>query len=296
VDSLFTLVNQLATRSQVTEVAAPKWLVHRHGLAPLAARAGLAAYRPDLVRATVEWARIEQDLPLIVNALQSAGIRACALKGVSYAKTLYPSPAERPMSDIDLMVPPRDAARAREALATIGFVPFERTSVLHHAIALVRGEVALDLHWNIIAPGRARVDLEAVWSRVTGDGLAHLDLADALTFHLIHLARNRLRLPLINVVDASRLLERASRMDALERARSWGLERPVANALRFCEELRDGCVPTGFTRDDIALVVQGSPAHKVSFDLQMAGSPRQFVARIAQVGANKLRDLVRRDQ
>lgn len=261
----------------------------------MAGRAGLAGYRDDLVRATFEWGRIQQDLPLIVNTLHRAGIRACALKGVAYAKTLYPTPSERPMSDVDLMVPLADAASARAALAEVGFRPFAHTAVMHHAIALARGDLALDLHWNIIGPGRARIDLDAVWNRVSvdEDGLCQLEPADALTFHLIHLARNRLRLPLVNVVDAARLLERTSREEMLSRARSWGLERPVALALQFCDDLCAGRAPTGISRADITLVAQSSPASKVRFDLQMAGSASQALARIAQVGLNVLRDRLR---
>jgi len=292
VDSLFTLVRQLATRSPVTEVAAPKWLVHRHGLAPLAARAGLAGYRDVLVRATVEWGRIQQDLPLILNALHTEGVGVCALKGLAYASGLYTTPAERPMSDLDLLVRASDAKRASAALVSIGFVPFTNKAVLHHAQALVRGDLAVDLHWNIIGPGRARIDLEAVWDRVTPGPLGTLEPTDALAFHLIHLARNRLRLPLINIVDAARLLERASRHEALERARGWGLAHPVALALECYDSVMAGRIPRGLTRSDILLVAQGSVAAKLRYDLETAGSPRQVASRIVQLGANTLRSLV----
>src|SRR5687768_16947912 len=102
VDALFILTRQLATQAPVTDVAAPKWLVQRHRLAPLAARAGAASYREDLARATLDWARIQRALPPIIDALHRAGVRVAPIKGAAYAMSIYAAPAERPMADIDL--------------------------------------------------------------------------------------------------------------------------------------------------------------------------------------------------
>src|SRR4051812_8306378 len=96
VDALFTLVRQLANRSSVTGGGVPKWLVQRHGLGPLMARAGVAGYRDDLVRATLAWAVVEKELPDVVSALRDGGVRMATLKGAAYAKSLYLHPAERP--------------------------------------------------------------------------------------------------------------------------------------------------------------------------------------------------------
>lgn len=302
VDAVFTLVRRFASRSPVTDVAAPKWLVQRHGLAPLAARAGLASYRDDLVRATVEWARIEAELPAVVAALRKAGVRVMPLKGASYAMRLYTHPAERPMSDVDLMVPSTQRSRAEETLRAIGFELSPIAAVMHHAVPFVRGELVIDLHWNIIGPGRSRIDLDEVWDRASGGwpaGAERLEAVDALTFHLVHLARNRLRLPLINVVDAARLMESASGEAALDRAQAWGLHVPVKLALRFCASIlsdRPGR-PAGWlgpSREDAALISEQSMPSKVIFDLVAAGSPRQLASRVAHLGANKLRALVRR--
>lgn len=302
VDAVFTLVRRFATRSSVTDVAAPKWLVQRHGLGPLMARAGLAEFREDLVRATVAWAGIESDLPAVVAALREAGVRSAPIKGVSYAKRLYATPAERPMNDIDLLIRGDDRERAGEVLRSIGFELSKIAGVLHHAVPFVRGDQVIDLHWNIIGPGRARIELADIWSRTEDGwpaGAEQLAPADALAFHLIHLARNRLWLPLINVVDAARLFELARPGDALDRARSWGLERPVKLALRFCEAILEGREgrPAGWlgpSRDDAALLVEPSAPRKVVYDVVTAGSPIQLASRVANIGVNRLRAFVRR--
>lgn len=294
VDSLFTLVRQLAQRSQVTDVAVPKWLVQRHGLGPLTARAGMSAYRTDLVRAMVQWGRIERDLPPIVGAFRANRLRVVPLKGASYANWLYEKPAERPMSDIDLMVQGHQRDQAERVLTELGFQR-STSAALHHAAPWTRRDIVVDLHWNIIAPGRSRIDLDAVWSRTQPgwpDGADRLEDVDALAFHLVHLARNRMQLPLINVVDAARLFERARGDVATARATEWGLALPVRLALRFCVSILDdlGGSPAGWlgpSRADAALLTEPSAAKKIVFDLASAGSPRQLAARLVHFAANK---------
>jgi hypothetical protein len=293
VDALFTLVRQLATRSTVTEVSVPKWLVQLHRLGPLAARGGAASYRDELVRATVDWARIEHDLPPLVAALGHAGVAVAPIKGVAYASRLYASPAERPMSDIDLLVPPGQRETARDVLSRQGFRPAP-AAALHHAEPWVRSDLSIDLHWNIIAPGRSRIDLDAVWARTESgwpDGARQLEAVDALVFHLVHLARNRLRLPLINVVDAARLLELADADLALARARAWGVGRASGLALRFCSSILDARAgrPAGWlgpSLTDVVACSQPGLASKVVFDVAVAGSPRQLVSRVFHFSAN----------
>jgi hypothetical protein len=298
VDALFTLVRQLATRSPVIEISAPKWLVQRHGLAAMAARAGATSYRDDLARATLEWARIEQEISPVVAALVQAGVRVCPIKGAAYAKTLYGSPAERPMGDVDLLVELDRRDDVRRLLAELGFAP-AIGPVMHHAEAWTRGDFALDLHWNIIAPGRSRIDFDAIWGRTRPGwptGAEWLDPTDAMVFHLAHFARNRLRLPLMNVVDTARLLERVDAAVAVERARSWGLGRASELALRFCIAILDGRGgrPGGWlgpSLEDVALLSEDGVASKVLFDIATAGSPKQLASRVVHFAANRLHRL-----
>lgn len=301
VDALFTLVRQLATRSPVTDVAAPKWLVQRHGLGAMAARAGVRSYRDDLVRATLQWVRIEDALPAIVDGLRAAGARVAPIKGVAYAKALHAAPCERPMNDIDLLVPPADVAAGESALAALGFER-GKSAVMHHARPWVRGNLVIDLHKSIIAPGRSRIDLEAVWSRTKAGwpaGAEFLDPVDALVFHLVHLARNRLLLPLVNVVDAARLLEQADAARALKRAHEWGLGTAAGLALDLCAAILEDHAgrPAGWlgpSRADVARIEQPGFARKAIFDLVLAGSPRQLAARVVGYGANLLNSRSRR--
>jgi hypothetical protein len=229
-------------------------------------------------------------------------VRVIPIKGVAYAKTIYASPAERPMGDVDLLVPLAARESAQGVLRRLGFSPGPEV-VLHHAEAWTRDELAIDLHWNIIAPGRSRIDLAALWSRARSApwpaGAERLEPIDAAVFHLVHLARNRLRLPLMNVVDTARLLEHADANAVLDRARSWGVGRAVALALRFCNSILDGRDdrPAGWlgpTLDDVAQLRPDGLASKALFDIATAGSPRQLASRVLHFGANQLRRVTNR--
>jgi Uncharacterised nucleotidyltransferase len=64
---------------------------------------------------------LRQELRKTVEALQENGIPALALKGVVMAYTAYPDPSLRPMSDVDLLVPPGKRGEALRVLRTLGY-------------------------------------------------------------------------------------------------------------------------------------------------------------------------------
>jgi hypothetical protein len=288
VQGLFTLVRDLAAARRVTTSAASKWLVQRHGLAPLAATSGAAEFRPDLAKTSLAWATTNKELQPVLEQFRVSGLSVAPLKGFAYATTIYGHPAERPMSDIDLLVPPRQEAEARDVLVGRGF-GLDSDAPRHHASTWVRGTTVIDLHRNIVGQGRSQIDLDALWSRTSPPdavGLRRLDPTDELVFHLVHIARNRLRGPLMHVVDFARLERRTSASEALARAREWGIEAAVRIAYRFCRQVLDGDArrPGGWlgpTLDDIALFNDWTAARKLLFDLATAGPPRQTLARIA---------------
>ncbi len=62
-----------------------------------------------------------QELGRILAAFESSGIRAIVLKGAAVSHIIYPQPAMRPMSDLDLLVSPSDAQHGQELLAGLGY-------------------------------------------------------------------------------------------------------------------------------------------------------------------------------
>src|SRR3954468_24140088 len=50
----------------------------------------------------------------VIDALAASGLRPILLKGTGLAYGVYPAPASRPRGDTDLIIPQRDAGRARD--------------------------------------------------------------------------------------------------------------------------------------------------------------------------------------
>ena len=57
----------------------------------------------------------------VLEAFQQASIDTIVLKGAALAWTIYPTPALRPMSDVDLLVPPAAARTAQVLLRRLRF-------------------------------------------------------------------------------------------------------------------------------------------------------------------------------
>ena len=64
---------------------------------------------------------MERQIAKILDAFNSENISALVVKGPALALTLYPTPAARPYSDIDLLVRPEQYVKAREVLNRIGY-------------------------------------------------------------------------------------------------------------------------------------------------------------------------------
>ena len=289
VHGMFALVRDLANGREVGEIPIAPWYVERHNLGPLAARAGAAAFRDELVRSTLAWARIERALPPIVEQLHSVGVRVAVLKGVSYATSIYEVPAERPMSDIDLLVSP--VVEAAKLFARLGFewIP---NSPFHHAQTYVKGDTIIDLHRGFVSQFRGHIDIAAVLVRATPTGpfgSLRLSTVDELAFHLIHMWRGRLCGPLVQIIDLHRLARHADPEAALARAAEWGFGRGARRAYRYYRSILAEDIDLHFaTEDDIIQARQPSVARRLAFDIATADSPRDLAAHAFDVFNQRL--------
>lgn len=142
-----------------------------HGLVPLAhahlTRAGVSLpvdiqqqlFGLATQHRTANAARFEV-LGEILGAFEAASIRVLVLKGAALAHILYPSPALRPLSDIDLLVEPGQTGHAQAVLASLGFAaeqqPTDRRFVGHHhlppALLLRNGRfVQVEIHRDALS-------------------------------------------------------------------------------------------------------------------------------------------------
>ncbi len=104
-------------------------LLKPHGVYPLLAyrlRAWPAECRPPLevvayldrlfLYAAARSMRAGRQIQAVVDALEAAGIPSVLLKGPALARTVYPDPALRQSTDIDLLVRPADVLAAESVL------------------------------------------------------------------------------------------------------------------------------------------------------------------------------------
>lgn len=244
--ALLALVRRLlgGPADELDAAALPAGLVRRHLLAPLAYRAGAVQFKADYIASALQTERRAQALAEAVAALAAVGVTPILLKGIAYAGTLYADPAERPMSDIDLLVPAGAIDQAGAELRRLGYWHAggeHQRSPRHHALTYKRRDGSIDLHRHISQAGRTRIELEAVWreavpAHVAGARRPSPDHEYLL--HVAHLGRHELSVPLINFVDLARLPPAPP-----ELARRWGLRRSVEAAVAAVAQLRDGTSP-----------------------------------------------------
>ena len=125
-----------------------------------------------------ELQRMEERLDETVGAFESARIPIVLLKGAALARSVYDSVADRPMVDLDVLVPASETKAARELAMSLGWVwkydrryaPFFSTH--HHLPPLRDGRgtrALLELHTGLFPVGHP-FELEAadVFSRAVG--------------------------------------------------------------------------------------------------------------------------------
>ncbi|HMF94057.1 MAG TPA: nucleotidyltransferase family protein [Vicinamibacterales bacterium] len=166
--------------------------------APRAVRAQLRA----LVLRQTAWHRARTAAATeILDALERGSIRTLVLKGAALAWTIYPSPALRPMTDIDLLVDRSDAAKAQTVIRQLGFdaaPPRPFGGYAHHLPSATRVDgglpITVEIHLdaltrdsgqsiapaNLVEPPR-RFLLDGA-SRMT---LGHIDTLRHLVHHML---------------------------------------------------------------------------------------------------------------
>jgi hypothetical protein len=96
------------------------------------------------------------ELPRVLEALAEVAVKPLVLKGGALAYTHYPTPALRPRSDTDLLIPQAQKAHAEDALRRLGYggsaavsgdlVAYQATWSRKDSLQIVH---ALDIHWRI---------------------------------------------------------------------------------------------------------------------------------------------------
>jgi hypothetical protein len=125
-------------RDGVQDWASAVEMIRSHGVAALVLRSAGALGVPlpadtgsrlqEIVTESVAFAMaLDVELARVAHDLAAIDCRPLVLKGPAIARTIYPDPALRPYSDIDLLVPRGQAEHAAAALARSGYAerPFQ---------------------------------------------------------------------------------------------------------------------------------------------------------------------------
>jgi len=116
------------------------------------------------------------ELMKIARCFEQRGIEFLAHKGPALAQLLYGNPAMRQFGDLDVMVRPRDFARAKDALIALGYDPALQLSVRQEKSFLRSGYESsfglnsernlVELQWQIV-PRFCSInfDIDALFSR-----------------------------------------------------------------------------------------------------------------------------------
>jgi hypothetical protein len=196
----------------------------------------------------------------------TGGVPAIPLKGPALAERLYPDPAARPFTDLDLLIRPRDLPRATEILRGAGYRHLEAGHSLAHELCFrhattfarwgsVQG-LPVDLHWSFVdAPGpwaAEEIDLDEIWGRALpgewwGQPAWSLETEDLLIYLATHWAVHHACSGVVWSEDLALLLGGAGEPfdweAVVERARRWRVRQALAVALDACEARFGPLVP-----------------------------------------------------
>ena len=160
----------------------------------------------DELSALVQGLFFRPHLAALLQASAAAGLDLLVLKGAALAETLYPHPGLRPFGDIDILVRPEDAPRAKLLLERLGYTvaPAVWGALLRGADTQAnffqhtgRGIVVVELHTgllnNAFFRGHVVLDTNGLWSRACPARLADtaalvLGPEDQLLHLCLHLA------------------------------------------------------------------------------------------------------------
>ncbi len=120
-------------------------------------------------------------------------ITYAAIKGTDVRERIYADPALRPACDIDILIRPDQREVAAQVLVEARFELHADLDNISHQATFTRAPVDIDLHWDILRPGRTRLPIVQLLlaRRHRVDDFWGLDDSDAVFLMLVHPAFNK---------------------------------------------------------------------------------------------------------
>ncbi len=227
--------------------------------------------RMAFLESRVRSIRMERQLGEILDAFQGEGVRTLVLRGPALGWSVYPNPALRPGSDLDLLVLPEQIIQARAILEHLGYKClskrfevakdfFREEDFIHQKNP--SNNLMVELHWvhwelNPFFRSDRDIGIEDLFLRawkVESSSLtfATLHPVDALIHAAIHLVMIHNRdMRLIWIYDIA-LLARHLRIPEdwevlQERSVAWSARLAVESSLKMAQVLTGLSLPDGFS-------------------------------------------------
>lgn len=264
----------------------------------------------------------QRQLEQVLRALNGTGVPTILLKGAHLGREVYPAALARPLSDLDLLVPPDDLSRAVRALGDAGYAlptPEDWASYRdhHHAPPVRRaGRLPVELHATIepCAPP-FNLPLADLWTRARcttagGTGAYVLAPEDLLLHLAVHMGHSHLLgSSLVRICDVALVLTRyGANMDweeVVRLTREAGARRFVYTALELSRLLLRAGAPPAVHQDlrhpgdqDViahALVLLDKARPVISGAISLTRPGVSAVARVAEVSRALLAPPARRE-
>jgi hypothetical protein len=211
------------------------------------------ALRQDVLDATMLRSRLDLLRGHAAEALDAAEVTFILLKGAALGAAVYAEPALRAMTDVDLLVAPRDLGRALDALARRGFqLPgaaaqaYWRDAYYNLPVTLPGTAGSVEIHWSIAQEHRQRPDIDGMMARrrtfdVDGRPLAVLGAADLFLHQALHHSYHYFEPRLVWIHDLALLHRSDPPVEEIRtRARRWGMSAPLALSVLQVEKAFPG--------------------------------------------------------
>jgi hypothetical protein len=194
--------------------------------------------------------RVWRVLEESVARLAAAGIEVATIKGVTAEARWYGRRGERPCSDVDLLLSPRQLDRVAEAVRLLEpdhpWVPSVAPMAAKGRIQTVTAhldDLEVDLHFDLLKLGIPTRQSSEVWSLTRpyllpgGGSVRVLDDTTALVHLLVHLNKDRFQ-GLLGYADIARIIA-CGRVDWERVERFAGGEGTTVSTLRTLEVVLD---------------------------------------------------------
>ncbi|RWD68593.1 nucleotidyltransferase family protein [Mesorhizobium sp.] len=210
-------------------------------------RQKLAELRDQMTMATGQSMLLQYHGDRIMKALAAKGVPARIVKGPVFARRLYHQPADRPFTDIDILVDPAGIEEANRTIAECGFRLGSGEAESHQLqefkwLEKENSSLLIELHGNLVHDTGMRRRLSLGFSELQAiDGGGTDTPAALLTIAIVHAAgghkfhRLQLCVDVLQGVRALRSPEDEARL--LEAARMTGIELELATVLNVTGRL-----------------------------------------------------------